>query len=112
MAGLINAARLPTPDEMEKMSWSDLYMLRIQNRGDAQAQKILAPFEHQAYAREQVSENPITAPVWAVMPAAYQAAKAVGLTGPGDDMSTPASLDQATAGMKGVWQGVKDAWNK
>lgn len=99
---------LPSLDAMEKMPWHELYALRLTNRGNQQAQQVIAPFEHMAYAREQVRENPLTAPVWGLMPAGYQAYKALG-GGAQDDMTTPASLDQATAGMKGVWQGLSDA---
>lgn len=109
--GIINNAQhaIPSADEMEVMPWQDLYDLRLKFHGNQDAQQLIAPFEHQAYAREQVAENPLAAPAWAVMPAAYQAAKALGLAGGDDDMSTPASLDQAVAGVKGVWQGVKQA---
>src|SRR4051812_1560226 len=113
MAGLLNSKPfMPTSGDMENMSWNDLYQLRVKHRGDQEAQQAIAPFEHQAYAREQVKDNPITAAAWAVMPAGYQAAKALGLTGPDDDMSTPPSMEQAMAGMKGVLQGIGDAWKK
>lgn len=111
MAGIIadkQSKELPTDESMKAMRWQDLYSLRLSNRGDQNAQIKIAPFEHQAYARETVAENPLTAPVWAVMPAAYQAYKVLG-GGEHDDMSTPASWDQATAGVKGVGQGISEA---
>lgn len=109
--GMVQNKALPSLDDLGKMQWHELYALRLANRGNQQAQQLIAPFEHQAYARETVADNPMQAPVWAAMPAGYQAFKLFGL-GEKDDMSTPPSWDQATAGMKGVWQGLGDAWRK
>jgi hypothetical protein len=113
MAGIINTAAKPLPsnDELAQMNWDKLYQLRTANDGNLEAQKILAPYEHQAYAREQVAENPLQAPVWALMPIGYQAYKALG-GGGHDGMTTPPSMDQAMAGIKGVGQGMADAVKK
>ena len=93
------------------MSQYDLYQLRLKARGMPELQAKLAPFEHQATAREQVAESPWTSPVWMAMPAVYQAYKAV-RGGEHDDMTTPTSLDQALAGMKGTAQGLSQALSK
>lgn len=103
--------QLPSDDALSKMSQYDLYQLRLKARGMPELQAKLAPFEHQATAREQVAESPWTSPVWMAMPAVYQAYKAVG-GGEHDDMTTPASLDQALAGMKGTYQGLSQALSK
>lgn len=113
MAGIINtpAKPLPSKEELAQMNWDKLYQLRTANDGNLEAQKLIAPYEHQAYAREAVAEKPWEAPVWAVLPIGYQAYKALG-GGEHDGMTTPASLDQAVAGMKGVGQGLVDAVKK
>ena len=106
MGGLL--AQLPSDEQMRNMSQYDLYQMRLAARGMPEMQARLAPFEHMATAREQVAENPLRAPIWSIMPAAYQAFKATGLNEK-DDMTTPASLDQALAGMKGSGQGLMQA---
>ena len=102
----VNGMTLPHNDTMAQMPWQNLYQLRIQAAGNPDAQAAIAPYEHQAYAREQVTQHPAMAPMYAIMPAAYQVAKATGLTGPADNMTTPPSLAQAAAGMKGAGQGL------
>jgi len=109
MGGLL--AQLPSDEQMRNMSQYDLYQMRLAARGMPDMQSRLAPFEHMATAREQVAENPFRAPIWSIMPAAYQAFKATGLN-ERDDMTTPASLDQALAGMKGTGQGLMQAFGK
>lgn len=104
-------SQLPSDEQMRNMSQYDLYQLRLANRGIPEMQARLAPFEHMATAREQVAERPWTAPVWMAMPAVYQAYKAAGLDEK-DDMTTPASLDQAIAGMRGTSQGLMQALGK
>lgn len=109
MGGLLG--QLPSDDALSKMSQYGLYQLRLKARGMPELQAKLAPFEHMATAREQVAESPFTAPVWSIMPAAYQAFKATGLN-ERDDMTTPASLDQAIAGMRGTGEGLMQALGK
>jgi len=77
-----------------------LRQLRDQPGADQQA---LAPLEHQAFAREYASENPIKA--LGLIPAipAYQAAKGVGLLGSRTGTSQPGR--QIAAGYKGLGQG-------
>lgn len=97
--------KLPSDDEMEKMGWDDLYSLRLKNRGNKENQAAIAPYEHQAYAREEVAKNPIIAPAFATLPIGYQVAKLVRATDT-DDMSTPPSLKQMVHGLKGIIQGA------
>jgi|GEM_PF-2674930 len=99
--------KLPSDDDMAKMTWNDLYQLRVKARGNPEAQAAIAPYEHRAYAREEVAKNPLAAPAWVVMPPAYQAAKAAGLTD-SDDMSSPASMKQVAQGLIGVAEGVSE----
>lgn len=99
------------PSQMEQMPWDQLYQMRLKARDNPQLQALIAPYEHRAYAREQVAQNALTAPLWAILPAGYQAAKALHLM-PSDSMSTPASLNQLTQGMAGVWDGLRQAWKK
>lgn len=98
-------------DALNSMPWDDLYNLRLKYKGNPEMQAKIAPFEHQAYARESVAESPLTAPVWALMPAGYQAYKVLG-GGGHDDMTTPPSMDQALAGMRGTGQGLMQAFGR
>lgn len=105
--GLLNTE--PTPGllgDMEQMPWEELQKLRVKYQNNPAMQAQLAPYEHRAYAREQVAQNGFLAPAYAVMPAGYQIAKALHLT-PSDEMSTPPSMDQMTQGMAGAWDGLK-----
>lgn len=91
-------------DDFENMSWSDLYQLRSKTKDPLQ-QALLAPYEHRAYAREQVAENPAMAPFYAAAVPAYQAFKSLYGTS-----RTPASLNQVTQGWTGVGEGLADWW--
>jgi hypothetical protein len=106
---------VPPEDEMAKMGWDKLYALRLQARGDTAKQMQIAPYEHRAYARETVADNLALAPAFAVMPAAYQAAKIVRATDT-DEMSTPPSFKQMAHGVRGTMEGVADGakrkWNE
>lgn len=92
-------------NQAQGMSNEELMQLRKQYNQDTEAQDVLAPLEHQAFAREWTQENPFAATVslpFAIP--AYTAAKYLGLTG---SRSSP-SLSQLTAGYKGLGQGL---WN-
>lgn len=94
---------IPSGAELDKMSHSDLVKLRDSLPDNDPRQKTLAPYEHQAFAREWVKENPAlaTASLAAAIPA-YTAGKAVGAVG----SRTPASTDEIAAGFRGVAQGL------
>ena len=96
------------PQNASDMTWEQLNNLRLQNAGNQDAQNKIAPFEHRAYAREQVTQNPLMAPVYAAAIPAYQAAKAVGLI-PTDNMSTSPSLAQVGQGFTGIGEGLLNA---
>ena len=95
--------------DYERMTWNDLQDLRAKNAGDQQMQQQLAPFEHRAYARESVAENPLNALKFAFMIPGYQAAKVSGILD-SDSSTTPASLDQLTQGFAGVSDGLQQSY--
>ncbi len=116
--GILNDAQkkaLPDEDAMAKMSWNDLYQLRVNNRGDIAAQEQIAPYEHRAYAREEGAESLSKGASYPLLIAGYQGAKAAGLVEQ-DDMSTPASLKQIGQGLIGAGEGaaenIMSLWNK
>lgn len=107
--------QIPDDDTMAKMGWNDLYALRIQNRGNPDAQEKIAPYEHRAYAREEARDSLSKAAAYPVLITGYQGAKAAHLVDQ-DDMSTPASLKQIAQGFIGAGEGAVDnvmtLWNK
>jgi hypothetical protein len=86
-----------------KMSHSDLVNLRNSLPKDDPRQAEIAPYEHQAFAREWVKEDPVTATasLLGAIPA-YSAAKAVGVV----KSRTPASFDEIASAYKGIGQGL------
>lgn len=95
--------------DYDKMSLYDLQNLRAMNAGDQPMQQQLAPYEHRAYAREEVMDNPLNALKLAFMIPGYQAAKNSGLW-PSDSSTTPASMDQLTQGFAGVGDGLQQSY--
>jgi hypothetical protein len=87
------------PNQLAGMSWEDLFRLRDQNPTD----QTLAPYEHRAFARERVRENPFMAPAYGVLVPGYQAYKAM----MGNQSGTPASWDQLKHGFLGIGEGLK-----
>lgn len=96
---------------LSEMSWEQLLEKRRQTT-DPEEQARLAPFEHRAYAREYVRENPLAAPGMAMFAPAYAVAKKLGLA----RGRTEPSMDQMFAGIEGVGEGlveaVKDKWGR
>lgn len=81
-----------------------LYQARA--RAPAEMQGLLSPYEHRAFAREAVTENPLMAlPIAAGVPA-YQIYKAIM-----GARSRP-SLDQVGQGLLGVGEGLMGAFRK
>lgn len=95
-------------NDMTSMSWDELLAMRSALNGNPEAQKAIAPYEHRAYAREAVQENPLNAVGYAFMIPGYQAAKAVGLLG----ARTRPSWEQLKQGYKGVGEGLLGWWDK
>jgi hypothetical protein len=83
------------------MPWLDLMQMRAQTADPAQ-QALLAPYEHRAYAREEVAANPLMAPVYAAMVPGYQALKLLGV-----GARTPASWSELGQGWLGTIEGLK-----
>ena len=94
-------------DQLEAMDHGSLLMMRAKFKQDMNAQDRLAPFEHQAFAREYVKENPVsgTAALLAAVPL-YYAAKLLNIAPKGDGPQTAASFDQVSHGYKGIAQGL------
>lgn len=89
---------MPSPS-LSELSHEELSKLR--EKSDLQA--LLAPFEHQAFAREWTRENPLNA--LSLLPAipGYQLYKLLGL----DKEATPPSLDQLFGGYRGLIEGLR-----
>ena len=99
MPGLLNT--IPTREEMPTADHSRLYMARYGAK-DQDLQDMLAAYEHRAFAREAVKDNPfMAAPIAAAVPI-YQLAKLLGLT---SSRSSP-SMFQAGQGLLGIGEGL------
>lgn len=83
---------------------AELYMRRYRAT-DPETQNMLAAYEHRAFAREAVGENPLMAVPIALAAPLYQLQKAAGLSGA---RSKP-SLNQLLQGWTGVAEGVRNA---
>jgi hypothetical protein len=83
------------------MPWLDLIQLRAQTQDPSQ-QALLAPFEHRAYAREEVASNPLMALPYAAMVPGYQILKLLG-----KGARTPPSWDELGQGWLGTLEGLK-----
>jgi hypothetical protein len=90
-------------DKWEKMSWSELIQLR-NSTTDPELQKQIAPYEHRAYAREDVEANPEKALLYPLLIPGYQAAKEVGIVG----ARTEPSVEQMQQGFIGVYEGLRN----
>ena len=86
--------------DLTSLSHEDIWRMRDQPGANQEA---LAPLEHQAFAREYASENPLAAVGLVAGIPAYQAAKGVGLLGSRTGTSQPGA--QMAAGYKGLGQG-------
>lgn len=96
------------PNELAKLDHATLYRLRSQAQEQA-LQDLLAGYEHRAFGREAVSENPwLALPIITAAPM-YQAAKLV----PGllQSRSNP-SWSQLGQGLLGVGEGLLGAWKR
>lgn len=92
---------VPSEDEMIGMSWEDLLHLRKGATTKEQQNKI-APYEHRAWAREYVKDNPEAALILPGLIMGYNAAKAIGLKEGRSDASAAAILE----GLKGTIEGI------
>ena len=94
-----------TPEDMAKANWESLMIARKAIPPDDPQQAQIAPYEHRAWARERVAENPLLAPVYAALVPGYQLAKLARSFGP---EATPPSMDQLAGGMTGIAEGVQE----
>jgi len=99
-----------TDEQLAALPHSDLMVWRqkMEKMKDSAANIRLAPFEHQAFAREYVKENPVsgTLGLGASIPL-YQLAKLTGIAPKTSDASyIPPSLKQFTAGFRGIGHGL------
>ena len=93
-----------SPEEMAKAPWDTLIQARQALPPDDPQQVQIAPYEHRAFARERVAENPLQALTFAAAIPGYQLVKMVKSFGTGQ---TPPSMDQFTHGMTGIAEGVQ-----
>jgi len=91
---------------LSKMSDSQLEDIRHQFPNDPAMQSVLAPYEHRAYARERVANNPAMAAFFTLAIPAYSAAKASGLIKSDSPYASPASLAEMAHGYRGMWEGL------
>lgn len=87
------------------MSHADLLRLRNSIPADDPRQQMLAPYEHQAFAREWTQQNPALASLslpFAIP--AYTAAKGLGIV----HSRSGASLDEMADAYRGWGQGLLD----
>lgn len=90
-------------DPWAQLTFAQLRSLRQQFNDDPLAQKFLAPYEHQAFAREYTEESPGRAIGLLGAIPGYQLAKLLGMmqsrTGSGD------ALNQMQSGFRGMGEG-------
>lgn len=89
------------PRQLAGMDHESLYRMREYAR-DPEIQKLLAAFEHRAFAREATRENPLMAASLLFATPLYTAGKAVGLI----NSRTPASWNQLGQGLLGIKEGL------
>ena len=96
------ALLLMEKEKLARLPHSKLLDLRKENTAPG-VQELLAPYEHRAFAREEVSENPLKALPLLFMIPGYQGVKAMGLGG----ARTGPSLEQFKQGNIGILDGLK-----
>lgn len=97
------------PGQLDTMSHAELSMLRDRFQNVPSIYNALAPYEHQAFAREWTKDNPAVAvPSLTVAVPLQYAAKSMGLMPRMSNApQSPASIDQLTQGYRGIGQGLK-----
>lgn len=107
--GLLDEVNSLSDEQLAKMPWDSLMGYRKGIDMNHPVQTRLAPYEHRAWAREQVADNPINALAYALMVPGYQLGKAITSFAPGE---TKPSLDQVTNGYKGIGEGLQQWWQR
>ena len=98
---------MPLLDELSAMDHATLYRMRAAAK-DKATQDLLAGYEHRAFGREAVAENPYLALPIAVATPLYQLAKLANFT---QSRSSP-SMSQMGQGLLGVGEGLLGAWRR
>lgn len=98
------------PENLAKLQHTALLLMREYNPDNKAAQAMIAPYEHQAFAREATAENPLMGLPIALATPLYAGAKSLGLMT--DNTTTPPSWNQVGRGLLGVGQGLKDWWQR
>lgn len=98
--------------DYSRMTQAQLQALRDDNAGNQEMQQAIAPYEHRAYAREIVGDNPLNALSMMFAIPGYQAVKSVGGLGiiDNDSSTTPSSWDQMAQGYTGVGEGLQQSY--
>lgn len=100
--GQLLAAYSARPD-YGSMTHAQLVQLRASIPPDDPRQNEIAPYEHQAFAREWTQDSPVIAPLsLAFAIPAYAAAKALGI----EHARSKPSIASILAGYKGIGQGL------
>ena len=92
---------------LPNLDHATLYRMR-RSASDQALQDLLAGYEHRAFAREAVAEQPWLAPSLLVATPLYQLAKLAGVT---NSRSAP-SMSQMGHGLLGVGEGLLQRWRK
>ena len=91
------------------MTHAELLNLRRVFENDDEMQAMLGPMEHEAFAREQVEDDPLRGvPAMLAGIPAYTAAKALGLHGG----RSPASWNEIGQAYRGVGEGLANVINR
>jgi hypothetical protein len=86
-----------------RLTFAQLRQLRDQYPDNSPMQAMLAPYEHQAFAREWTQDSPlVAAPALAVSIPGYALAKLLGL----QHGRTKSSLAEMAGGYRGIGQGL------
>ena len=104
ITGLDGRPMVVTDEMLSGLGHATLYNLRERNK-DPSLQNVLAGYEHRAFAREYVRDNPWMAPSMAVAVPAYTGYKQIFDT---QARSKP-SLSELGQGMMGVGEGALGA---
>jgi hypothetical protein len=106
--GTTDSSGYDPTNAMGSMTWAQLQAMRNQAGQDMAAQIAIAPYEHQAYARDEAGSPLKSAMVGFLLEPGYQAFKAMGgKLDEGDGIpQTPASVAELIGGVKGGWQGL------
>ena len=109
--GVVDKPTIPSDDVMREMSFANMTALRNAYSNDMETQKKLAPFEHAAFAREIVDNNPAMAIPLSFMIPGYQiykvgneVAKSYGV---GDETATPPNKEQLTEAFKAIYETLR-----